>query len=847
MDGVINRRARRAGGSVALFLATDVERTPTRVASAFALPVRLNAGKSIAAIAVVWLATTGIAIAATAASNWSLLPQPADVRLAPSGVVKIADGALVAVRGADRQQVQPIADRFIQLVANTRGLQLKAAASTAVSVAASAAANTAVGAAASATTTADAHPAITFDVDPHASVVGDIGYRIKVGAQGIRVIARSPGGAFYGGVTLWQLLTPPGWIRGAAAEIAEGVIDDHPRFAWRALLLDSGRHFQSVADIEKLIDWMSLDKLNVLLWHLTEDQGWRLEIPKYPALTKTGACRKAVGLDIESTGAPDKPYCGFYTEAQVRDIVRYAAARFITVVPEIDLPGHSQAAVAAYPWLGVTGEHPSVWTNWGVSPWLLKPDEKTLQFVDDVLDEVMQLFPSRYISIGGDEADKQQWNASPELRERMRRLGLANMDQLQGWFTGQVADHLIKHGRTPVGWDDELVAGAQLPASEVVMSWHGNEHEHVALEAAAQGHDVVLTPQESLYFDHYQSDLPDEWSGAAPMATLRQTYDTAVIPSGATAVESNRVIGVQGGLWTELMPSFASDQHALYPRVAALSELGWSAASAQDWNGFLQRLPAQLARYRALGIGYADTAFAPAFDVTAGGKEILRVALSNQANFGEIRYTTDGSAPVSTSTQYVRPLEFSVQGNVTLRAATFAPGGFDLAAPRTRVLDASTLLSRDGSELAACSNQPGTRLGGNPPTQGPLPAQGPRPVYTADIGNMCWMWRRAPLEGIQHVTLTVERVAWRFGDEAKEAVVHPKASAAGEFEIHAESCSGPMLARLPLASAGRGDEQHELDAAVSTSKLNDAHDLCIFATGDPRDGQWVLARVAFSN
>ena len=567
--------------------------------------------------------------------------------------------------------------------------------------------------------TADAHPAITFDVDPHASVVGDTGYRIVVGAQGIRVIARSPGGAFYGGVTLWQLLTPPGWIRGTAAEIAEGVIDDHPRFAWRALLLDSGRHFQSVADIEKLIDWMSLDKLNVLLWHLTEDQGWRLEIPKYPALTKTGACRKAVGLDIELTGAPDKPYCGFYTEAEVRDIVRYAAARFVTVVPEIDLPGHSQAAVAAYPWLGVTGKRPSVWTDWGVSPWLLKPDEKTLQFVDDVLDEVMQLFPSRYISIGGDEADKQQWNASPELRARMQQLGLANMDQLQGWFTSRVADHLVKHGRTPVGWDDELVAGAKLPASEVVMSWHGSDGEHVALEAAAQGHDVVLTPEESLYFDHYQSDLPDEGPGQPPMTTLRQAYDTAVIPNGATAAEARHVIGVQGDLWTEFMPSFAHDQHALFPRIAALSELGWSPASAHDWNGFLQRLTAELARYRALGIGYADSAFAPAFDVTAGREGMLRVALSNQASFGEIRYTTDGSAPTSTSPQYVRPLEFSAQGKVTLRAATFEPGGFDLAAPRTQVLDASTLLSRDGSELASCSNQPGMRVDGDSAGTGP--------------------------------------------------------------------------------------------------------------------------------
>ncbi|HWW79097.1 MAG TPA: family 20 glycosylhydrolase [Steroidobacteraceae bacterium] len=772
------------------------------------------------AVALVWLATIGIVVAAPTTSTWSLLPQPADARLAGSGVVKIADGALVAVRGADREQVQPIADRFMQLVANTRGLRLNAVASTA--------------------TTADAHPAITFDVDPHASVVGDTGYRIVSGAQGIQVIARSPGGAFYGGVTLWQLLTPPGWIRGTAAEIAEGVIDDHPRFAWRALLLDSGRHFQGVADIEKLIAWMSLDKLNVLVWHLTEDQGWRLEIPKYSALTKTGACRKAVGLDIELTGAPDKPYCGFYTEAEVRDIVRYAADRFVTVVPDIDLPGHSQAAVAAYPWLGVTGERPSVWTDWGVSPWLLKPDERTLQFVDDVLDEVMRLFPSRYISIGGDEADKQQWAASPELRERMRRLGLANVDQLQGWFTSQVVDHLLEHGRTPVGWDDELVVGAKLPTTEVIMSWHGNDEEHVALEATALGHDVVLTPQESLYFDHYQSDLPDEWPGQPPMATLRQAYDTAVIPKGASAAQARHVIGVQGALWTEFMSGFANDQHALFPRIAALAELGWSAASARDWNGFLWRLPAELARYRALGIGYADTAFAPAFDVTAGSKGMLRVGLSNQVSLGEIRYTTDGSAPTSTSPQYVRPLEFSAQGKLTLRAATFEPGGFELAAPRTKMLDGSTLLSRDGSELASCSNQPGMRVGGN------QPAQGPRPVYRADIGNMCWLWRRTPLAGIHHVALTVGRVAWRFGDEAKEAVVRPRASVAGEFEIHADSCTGQLLARLPLASAVREDGQSELNATVSTSKLNDAHDLCVFATGDPRNGQWVLARVAFS-
>jgi hexosaminidase len=766
--------------------------------------------------AVVWFAATGIVAAAPAESAWSVLPRPVSERAAGPRTVTIADGAVVAVLGADRTEVRPIADRFVQLVAATRGLQLGRAATPA------------------------AHPAIIFEVERHANVVGDAGYRIVIGARSIRVTARSPRGAFYGAVTLWQLLTPSGWSRGTQAEIAQGVIDDHPRFAWRALLLDSGRHFQSVADIEKIIDWMSLDKLDVLLWHLTEDQGWRLEIPQYAELTKTGACRKAVGLDAELTGAADKPYCGFYTDAEVRDIVRYAAARYVTVVPEIDLPGHSQAAVAAYPWLGVTGKRPAVWTEWGVSPWLLKPDERTLQFVDDVLDEVMRLFPSQYISIGGDEADKQQWNASPEVRAQMKRLGLANMDQLQGWFTSRVAAHLVAHGRTPVGWDDELLAGATLPASEVVMSWHGDDDGRVALQAIRQGHDLIVTPQESLYFDHYQSDLPDESPGQPPIVTLRQAYDTAAIPHNATAAEARRVIGVQAGLWTELIPTFARDQYALFPRVAALSELGWSPASGHDWNDFLQRLPAELGRYRALGIEYSDTAFAPAFDMSAGGKGTLRVALSNQTNFGRIRYTMDGSVPTATSAPYAHPLEFSTQHSVTLRAATFAPADFELAAPRTQALDASTLLSRDGSQLASCSNQPGMRLAGN------RPAHGSRPVYEADVGDMCWVWRSAPVAGATRVALTVDRVTWRFGDEAKYAVVRPRISRAGELEIHADSCKGALLATLPLASAVSAQGQTELDAKIAPPDRGGVHDLCIFATGDPRDGQWVLARATLS-
>ena len=762
-------------------------------------------------LAMMWLASTGIAAAAPSVAPWSLLPQPATASPANSGAVEISEGAVVSAPGAN---LQSVAEQFARHVADTSGLHLHLA------------------------TTNAPHAAIVFELNSNIAIAGNAGYRIKIDEGRILVSARTPRGAFYGSVTLWQLLTPPGAQRGAPVQVANGVIDDHPRFAWRALLLDSGRHDQSVAEIKQLIDWMSLHKLNVLLWHLTEDQGWRLEIRKYPALTKIGACHKAVGLDSELTGSPERPYCGFYTQAQARDIVRYAAERYVDVVPEIDLPGHSQAAVAAYPWLGVTGQRPPVWTEWGVSPWLLKPDAHSLQFVDDVLDEVLQLFPSRYISIGGDEADKQQWNASPQVRAQLHELGLADMDQLQDWFTQQVAAHLIQHGRTPVGWDDELVAGAKLPAAQVVMSWHGNDNERVALTAIRQGHDVVMTPQESLYFDHYQSELPDEWPGPPPVASLRQAYDTAVIPPGASAAEAGHVIGVQAGLWTEQMPDFAHAQHAVFPRIAALAELGWSPAGALDWDGFLQRLPAQLSRYRALGIAYADGAFAPAFQIGAAAHGAFRVELSNQAGFGSLRYTTDGSDPSNRSTPYARPL--TLPANTRLRVATFAADGFELAAPRTRVLDQASMLSRDGSALASCSGQPASRL------QGVKPARGSAPVYAVDIGNMCWLWPQAPLAGVQHVALTVERIAWRFGDEARDAVVRGNAGAADAFEMRADSCTGPLLARLPLPGAARAMAQTQLEAKLAMSAGDGVRNLCVFATGDPRDGQWALARVTFS-
>ncbi|HEY9110180.1 MAG TPA: family 20 glycosylhydrolase [Rhodanobacteraceae bacterium] len=761
-------------------------------------------------LAVVLSAATHIALAVTAVPSWSLLPQPVEMHPAGQGSVTVANRDHVLVQASGDAQALAVAQRFAELVAVTRGLQLRVA------------------------TEADARsPAvIVFRLDPHADAVGEAGYHLAIGGGRIEVTAHTPRGLFYGGVTVWQLLTPDG-TRDAPARMADGTIADHPRFAWRGLMLDSARHFQSVAEIKKLLDWMSQHKLNVLHWHLTDDQGWRLEIPKYPELTKIGACRKAVGPDAALTGSPDKPYCGFYTDAEVREIVHYAAERFITVVPEIDIPGHSQAAIASYPWLGVTGKRPQVSSDWGINTWLLKPDARSLKFVEDVMDHVMALFPSKYIHIGGDEAAKDQWEASPQVRAHMKALGLTDMDQLQGWFTTQVAHYLAQHGRTAVGWD-EILHG-KVPASAVVMSWH---EPAGAVEALQQGHNVVMSSSPTLYLDHYQSDLHDEPPGRPDVESLKDVYDYGPVPSGTTATEARHILGVQANLWAEYMPTFARVQHAVFPRIAALSEIAWSPASAHDWHGFVQRMPAELARYRALGIGYADSAFAPAFALSEGASGTIEVALSNQTDFGTVRYTTDGAEPNIASPTYSKPLSFPADSTTTVRAATFASDGFELAAPRTQVVDAAALLTRNSDRLDTCG-KPLIVLR----LEDDRPLNGPRPVYRLDIANMCWQWKDARLDGVDRIALTVGNLPWNFAlwKDDSSVVTRPKQTPAGELQVHLDSCDGPLLATVPLAKAAQTLLQTTLTADIPVTRGH--HTLCAFATGDPHDGMWAIGKI----
>ncbi|HEY2574296.1 MAG TPA: beta-N-acetylhexosaminidase, partial [Verrucomicrobiaceae bacterium] len=407
-------------------------------------------------------------------------------------------------------------------------------------------------------------------VDPDAT--GKEGYRLEVTPAGVTISASKSTGLFYGTITLWQLLTQ---TSGALTNVVLPAlqIDDAPRFAWRGLMLDSVRHFQSVDFIKTIIDAMAREKLNVLQWHLTDDQGWRLEIKKYPRLTEVGAWRVPAGaaeqLDIDPQTQRPRLYGGYYSQDQVRDLVAYAAVRNITIVPEIEMPGHAMAAIVAYPWLGSVAQAPAATSgDWGIFPYLYNVNEESFAFLEDVLTETMALFPNVYIHVGGDEAVKDQWKTSPAVQARMRALGIADEDALQGWFIQRMEKFLEAHGRRLIGWDEVLQGGVGPDAT--IMSWRGING---GVTAAKAGHDVVLSPAPSLYFDFRQAEGRNEPSGRNPIVTLSNVYDFDPAPAALTADERRHIIGVQANVWTEYIREQDNVGYAVFPRAAALAEL----------------------------------------------------------------------------------------------------------------------------------------------------------------------------------------------------------------------------------------------------------------------------------
>lgn len=442
---------------------------------------------------------------------------------------------------------------------------------------------------------------IRFEIAGDAADTG--AYTLDVKPSGIVVRAGGERGLFYGAVTLWQLLTQG---EGDTVALPAMHIEDAPRFPWRGYMLDSARHFWSVDEIKRLLDAMALHKLNVFHWHLTDDQGWRIEIRKYPKLTEVGGCRIPAGdagVDPQ-TGKP-APYCGFYTQDQIRDVVAYAAARHIEVVPEFDVPGHATAAIAAYPQLGLLLEQaPAVGNEWGVYPNLFNTEESTFTFLEDVLAEIVELFPGRYVHIGGDEAVKDQWIASPRVQQQMKQAGARDEMAMQGLLVARLEKFLAAHGKRLIGWDEILEA--ELPASATVMSWRGIDG---GIDAANKGHDVVMTPVTDLYFDYLQSASPNEPPGRLKLTPLQQVYAFEPVPDVLPADRRKHILGLQANVWTEHMRLFDRVLHNSFPRLAAVAETGWSPKEKKDFADFSARLPAMLKRYDALGLAYSKTPF----------------------------------------------------------------------------------------------------------------------------------------------------------------------------------------------------------------------------------------------
>lgn len=441
----------------------------------------------------------------------------------------------------------------------------------------------------------------------HANDLPPEGYRLRVDAAGVDIQAATGAGAFYALQTLRQLL--PAAIYSARPVLRDWVLPavvivDQPRFQWRGLHLDVGRHFMPVAFVKKYIDVLAVHKMNRFHWHLTEDQGWRIEIKRYPRLTEIGSVRAQTvrGNSLWNFAAKDYdgiPHGGFYTQDEIRDVVAYAAQRQVTIVPEIEFPGHAQAAIAAYPELGNTGAQLQVKEEWGISRHTLNPSDETLAFYRNVLAEVMALFPSEYIHIGGDEAPVAQWRDSAFAQRRIAELGLADERGLQSWLLQQLDDFLTEHGRKLVGWDEIMHGG--LSSNATVMSWRGMTP---GARAAAAGHDVIMAPTESTYFDYYQGDASTEPPAMPFYLPLRAVYSFEPIPQTLPAQFHKHILGGQGQLWTEFMQTPQHVEYMAYPRATALSEVLWSPPQTRDYDAFLSRLAVHLTRLDQLRVHY---------------------------------------------------------------------------------------------------------------------------------------------------------------------------------------------------------------------------------------------------
>lgn len=520
-----------------------------------------------------------------------------------------------------------------------------------------------------ATANGEASKAINLVIDQ--SIQQPEGYQLTVNGDGIRIAGSTKQGVFYGIQTLRKAI--PAVTQGLNVELPAVTINDYPRFSYRGMMLDVSRHFYPVDSVKTYIDILALHNMNTFHWHLTDDQGWRIEIKKYPELTQIGSKRKQTVIGRNSGEFDGQEYGGFYTQEQIKDVVAYAAKRNITIIPEIDMPGHQLAALTTYPELGCTGGPYEVWGQWGVADDVIcAGNEKSMQFLEDVLSEVIELFPSQMIHVGGDECPKVRWKDCPKCQARIKAEGIKGdkkhsaEEYLQSYVIQRMEKFVESKGRNIIGWDEILEGG--LAPNATVMSWRGMSG---GIEAANQQHNVVMTPNSHLYFDYYQAtDTENEPFGIGGYIPLEKVYSLEPT-EGIEEANKKYVIGVQANLWTEYIPTFSHVEYMVLPRMAALCETQWTEPSKKDYQSFLPRLARMTMLYDRLGYNYAKHIFDINATITTDSEKGVVVISLLKLGKGDIFYTLDGSTPTAASIRYEAPVE--IQQNATFKAIVIRP------------------------------------------------------------------------------------------------------------------------------------------------------------------------------
>lgn len=578
-------------------------------------------------------------------SDYEIIPKPLDVNSKGDASFLLKDGVAV-IYPENNQKMQDNAEFLVDYVEKQTGVKLTSHAGMPV----------------------DGAICLTLDLsDDNAEA-----YKLIVNDKRVCISGASEAGVFYGIQTLRKSLPVAQDIN---VNLSAVEIYDKPRFAYRGAMLDVARHFYTVDEVKTFIDMLALHNINRFHWHLTDDQGWRIEIKKYPKLMSVASERKETVVGRWYSGIYDgKPYGGYYTQDELRDVIDYAAKRHITIIPEVDLPGHMQAALTAYPELGCTGGPYEVRTIWGVSQDVLcVGNDFTLQFVKDVLSEVADIFPSEYIHIGGDECPKVRWEKCPKCQERIKSLGLKSdakhtkEQRLQSYMIQEAAKYLKEKGKRIIGWT-EILEGGLVPDA-TLMSWIG---ESGGIEAAHQHHDVIMTPNTYLYFDYYQSKkVEDEPLAIGGYLPIEKTYNYEPMPKELTEEEQQYIKGVQANLWTEYIPIFSQVQYMVLPRLGAAAEVQWTDPSKKDYKDFLRRVPHLVAVYDCYGWNYATHVYDVNVDMKADTvNHVLNVQLSTMAD-DPIYYTLDGQDPTEKSLKYTKP--FTIDQSVVLKTMAVHP------------------------------------------------------------------------------------------------------------------------------------------------------------------------------